>query len=368
SNVLPITSDQLIGARLLQEFVAKTFENQMKMRANMNALRYPNSTPKTILMIPITGSQSLDQLNDIIANRQLINGQIIQTRRRDLMSPEEIHKFSVLLNEIKDFSHNNCDLIVDYEWLCIIHNLMFKKGFCDYPPQSWQIAYKQLIRCYVQALKTCESYEEVMTYLPLFEDCNRLLFNKSNGHYEHVMDARRRFLNNYGDLDNKWLNLRLIVKQQSSEHQKSNDLQTVLENNVNDIKGLNVLIHVIKELDIKPNERKSFERMSTKMNAIGLNWSPEKCRTVLNVWVSFYANNFHNLEYCLQKRNRIVEYIYGFLNAITTFSSNLKSIYRPNDVNYRKIILIEKYVHNFNASTPYTKLKAVFRNGLSDHQ
>ncbi|CAG2182331.1 unnamed protein product, partial [Oppiella nova] len=151
----------------------------MKMRANMNALRYPNCTPKTILMIPITGSQSLDQLNHITANRQLINGQIIQTRRRDLMSPEEIHKFS--------------------------------------------------------ALKTCESYEEVMTYLPLFEDCNRLLFNKSSGHYELVMDARRRFLNNYGDLDNKWINLRLIVKQQSSEHQKSNDLQTVLENNVNDI-------------------------------------------------------------------------------------------------------------------------------------
>ncbi|CAG2164285.1 unnamed protein product [Oppiella nova] len=286
-----------------------------------------------------------------------------------IKTSEDIDMFSTFLDVIKDFSDNNCDLIADHEWTHAIHHRMKAKGYHDCQPKSWRYFYMSLTDQYLKVLKTISSTAE--TEFPFFAKFNEILFNAINPIMRDILNSRTRFLICCQPEDPQFLALQVTADDQKTESDLRNNFQKKLERNISAIKEFVLLVRVIVQQNVGSHEphfqdvitremlknginwaasKHSEDVITREMLKNGINWAASKHSEVrwwapngfLDTWLTFYFNNLSNYKISLTSPNRVVRYVYKYLNSIQTQFADLKQIFAANEYFTEKLVSIEK--------------------------
>ncbi|CAG2112938.1 unnamed protein product, partial [Medioppia subpectinata] len=262
----------------------------------------------------------------------------------------------------KDHSRNNCDLITDFEWTGVIHKQLTAKGFKNYDPKVWHNCYQTYVHKYVEALNRYDSICSAKDNFVYFEEFNEMYFNHRNPAFIAVMNARSKFLLaflrrwRHEDTSNTMPDTEDIskLKRTVTRQQKLIDLrkETIvfhkkLENNVPKIKVFNLIVQAIAALKGHLSEPGLYVKISRILADSGLDWNHDDCEQALKEWIVFYDENYYNYKNAMKADNRVVEYIYEFLNIITTV--RLDTIFYSN----QKITdCLESIARHTGKSTP----------------
>ena len=72
---------------------------------------------------------------------------------------------------------------------------------------------------------------------------------------------------------------------------RHNAIQRRLEENIHEIKGFNLIIQLINNInrDLLQKQSKLFDKISRDLRKKGLNWDSDKCIQVFKHWIKFYS-------------------------------------------------------------------------------
>ncbi|XP_054165566.1 uncharacterized protein LOC128963106 isoform X2 [Oppia nitens] len=256
-------------------------------------------------------------------------------------------KYSLFLDVIKDYSSNNCDLIVDFEWLHVIHQRMTSKGFKNYDPCVWEKCYKLYVDKYIDSLHKYQTVAEAKSQFVYFSEFNTLYFNQRNSRYRKLMAGRHLFVKNF---ERKWsqeimantlppieaddletLKKTISSQQKQEKYRKDyNELQMKVENNVLAIKTFNLIAQAIAALKSHYKEPGLYVKVSNLLADSCVYRSADDCEQLLKAWIIFYDKHLDSYKKALKHYYRVTEYLFEFLNIITTirldavFYSNVK--------------------------------------------
>ncbi|CAG2176116.1 unnamed protein product, partial [Oppiella nova] len=201
---------------------------------------------------------------------------------------------------------------------------MTAKGYSS-SEHNWKLLYRTFTEHYIKALDKSVTVSELQNRFPFTDFFNQLLVNPINGLYDQVMKFRDQFVSKLlanKDCGKQYKIMERTIQQQRYEEwlrNRRNGFQTRLESNIVDIKRLNLMVRVISELKLTSKNHESsnlFAKISNKLLENGINWEPHECRRTLCHWIEFYERNYDNYKLSVKEGNRIVEYIYQYLNSI----------------------------------------------------
>ncbi|CAG2164282.1 unnamed protein product [Oppiella nova] len=271
-------------------------------------------------------------------------------------------------------SQNNCDLITEDEWIHVIEKHMTAKGYSS-SEHNWKLLYRTFTEHYIKALDKSVTVSELQNRFPFTDFFNLLLVNPINGLYDQVMKSRDQFVSKLlanKDCGKQYEIMERTIQQQRYEEwlrNRRNGFQTRLESNIVDIKRLNLMVKVISELKLASKNQESsnlFVKISNKLLENGINWEPHECRRTLCHWIEFYERNYDNYKLSVKEGNRIVEYIYQYLNSIDKYTSDLKLLFAKgytssgNKWMILYQVFIEHYLKALNKSVSLNELQNEF--------
>ncbi|XP_054155433.1 uncharacterized protein LOC128953921 [Oppia nitens] len=247
---------------------------------------------------------------------------------------------------IKKFSDNNCDLITDYLWDNVIHNLMMITIWYNNCSQnSWQKYYQLLTENYIRALKTSNDSIKAKNLFPLVGVFNELLFSTRNSRYTVIMNARLTFLFTVTNSDDQYETLHRTVELQKSDEKRKNQFQRVLERNVGNIMIFKLLLKIIISGHIKPYEPMPLEDRLRDIVLLFSGLSVDKLLEILVKCFTIYANNFQNFKDSYITDNRVVKYIIKDLSLIEDYFVEIMPIFMKYKPILNKLFIIESHLN-----------------------
>ncbi|CAG2169630.1 unnamed protein product [Oppiella nova] len=267
---------------------------------------------------------------------------IPKTKNSSSMTTKDIIKYTTLLTEIRNYSHNNSDLITDYEWIHIIHSRMGYE-FRYTAPERWRTDYKHFVDIYLRSLRRYRNITNARMEFPLFVEMNNNYFNSNNDRYYEVMNAREDFaklFTKFKSQEEEALVRTIRSQKYNSElsDAKIQHFQKELESKVDEIKAANLMVQITELIQTHNNDADSsdiYQKVAEVMSETGFRvspqwndrWRPYQCEEVLRYWTIFYSQNCDLYEVALRLDYKIIKYLFEYLNIIPVFLTNAMNIH-----------------------------------------